>query len=136
MKWSIQELFVAMSYQWVGVWYINILSSPKYIYRNIKTFIHWLIKGYTQEMHWNLDDFLSIVIYEKLKQFRDYKVKYGNSHPCDLTDKQWEIILDKLVDGFKDIVNDDWTIDNYKEAASKRRETLELFIDRFGDLWD
>ena len=162
MRWSIQELFRMLSWQWTGWWWRRLVQSPKNIYRNIKTTIHWIFTGYTHESLWNLDHWLDEVILFRLKKFATYD-RMGYPSGGDInTDEEWQAALDTMVEGFQEILDetyseeqsqfvedrlkeglsfDEWEtpteiFDRQQVAYEKSQDKKDLFWKHYGNLWD
>ena len=106
MRWSIQELFMALSWQWTGWWWSRLVTSPKSIYRNIETIFHWVFTGWTGESLWSLDNWLDQVIYFRLKKFAAYdRMSYPGDEGAE-TEEEWQKILNDMAEGFRRNVYD------------------------------
>ena len=88
---------------------------------------------------WNLDHTLSLVIHPSLLKFKEKL----NGHPSHVTLEEWEIILDKMIWSFGQIVN--WneeepdylhSKEEYDAYHAKIQEGLDLFGKYFRNLWD
>jgi hypothetical protein len=107
------------------------------MFKQIKYFIQRGKRGYSDRDLWDFSHYLAEMIPKALRQLKKYQVGY----PVMLTEKEWDIILEKIITGFEAIIAmDDLTIKNYWEKYPKLKKTsdegLELFIKYFGDLWD
>ena len=162
MRWSIQELFMALSWQWTGWWWRKLTGSPKSIYRNIETIFHWIFTGYTGESLWSLDWWLNRVIYFRLKKFAAYdRMGYPGQDGAE-TEEQWQGILNNMTEGFRrdiyDVSSDEYGeylkgkrdeglgYDNFEipqeiwdrmiVEQKKTQEMKDLFWKWYGNLWD
>lgn len=106
MKWSIQELLIALSWQWTGWWVYKILHSPKNIYRSIGIIIFWTFKGYTKESLYSLDWWLDRVILFRLKKFAGFDRMGHPTEDCINTEEDCKTALDTMIEGFEEILND------------------------------
>jgi len=81
-------------YWWVryGIW-TKLHDLPK----EIKWFIQRGKRGYADCDTWSLCSYLPEVIFKSVEHLS----KHLCSHPCDVTFKQWKIILKKIVNSFK-----------------------------------
>jgi hypothetical protein len=72
----------------------------------------------------------------RLKRFREIDL----SLPANITDEDWKVILDKIIEAFE-LIKFEWedeynsTIDEYKEREEKIKEGLSLFAKYYRDLW-
>ena len=151
-----------LSWQWTGWWWRRLVESPKNIYRNIKTTIHWVFTGYTHESLWSLDTWLDEVILFRLKKFAAYdRISYPGQDGID-TAKQWQATLNTMVEGFQEIFDEDYSeehsqfiedrqkeglsfdewetpreiFDRQQAAYAKSQEKKDLFWKWYGNLWD
>ena len=140
MKWSIQELFMALGWQWTGWWWRKLVESPKSIYRNIKTTIHWIFTGYTNESLWSLDNWLDKVILFRLKRFASYDRMGHPSGGNEVnTEEEWQAVLDTMIEGFEEIYNEDYFKESFmdqEKAYTKSKKKKDLFWKWYGHLWD
>jgi hypothetical protein len=100
MRWSIEELIKAWRYQY-GFhfkWWRKIFFGWGSLWRSFKATIHWIFKGYTLEMLWNMDHYFMEVIIMKVKHFRNSR---RSGYPSDLnSQEEWDAILDEIIDKF------------------------------------
>ena len=96
----------------------------------IHTLKNWFerkIYGVGNKDLYNLDEFLSPIILNALKRFRDSD---RNGYPCNLNSmEEWNSILDKMIVGFRLGLT---TVAEDKEQLEGR----QLFAEYFGSLWD
>ena len=162
MRWSIQELFMAISWKWSGWWWRKLITSPHNIYRSMKTIMFWIFTGYTKESLWNLDNWFDKVILFRLQKFAAYdRMGYPGHDEAD-TVEDWQKILDTMTEGFEEIVNetyaeehrkfaddkiaeglkfDEWNtpkevFEREQELYKKSQEKKDLFWKWYGHLWD
>ena len=95
---------------------------------------------------WNMFKTLAIIIHPMLKQLKETT----HGYPSDLTEEQWNIILDKMIWSFDQIDNDweekflqtygllsdDKTRQEYITFKNQVQEGLDLFAKHYMDLWD
>ena len=91
--------------------------------------------GFVSAEFWNLDTTFAMYIYSHLCYFRD-NCNYG--HPGNLSEEQWNKILDDMIIAFKLLIEKDET--DYHSIESKNRQKkirygLRLFIKYLYDLW-
>lgn len=79
---------------------------------------------------WSLDHTLAKLLLPYLIAFRKMK-KYG--YPSQITSKEWNQILDKMIYSMKMIKEDD--LNSFKNQR-KVQEGLDLFSKWFRHLWD
>lgn len=89
-------------------------------------------RGFDDTETWSLFTTISDFIYPRLIAFKEYKCDY----PINLTLKNWDEILDKMIFAFK------FYSDEYKrekpasiETIQKVQEGMDLFVKYFRDLW-
>ena len=90
---------------------------------------------------WSLDYTIAKFVSPRLKLYKKLTIGY----PCEFSDiSQWYDILDKMIESFDLILNDDGSIDineydNWKEIAKEKnnkiQEGLDLFAKYFRGLW-
>lgn len=101
------------------------------IHKMIKFGFQRMFRGYDDSAYWGLDDYLTDIILPVLKEYRG-GVKEG--YPAFFeTPEEWDVIMDKMIDAFQIMKEDDYILDEEKEA--KVREGLELFGKYFRNLW-
>lgn len=74
----------------------------------------------------SLDYTLSLIILPALKKYRKNLV----GHPGELTQEEWEAIIDKMIHAFKRVIDD-----NCCDSTPEMEEGLELFGKWFFHLW-
>lgn len=160
MKWSLQELFMALSWASDNWWWYKIIHTPKRLWRRLKIIIHWIFTGYTYESLWNLDSWLDSVILFRLKKFKN---ENKNSYPCDFkSHDDWHKTIDIMIEGFNGIINDEYfknyhdylkengydkmdineysvpkeIFDKCREDNMKLQDKKDLFWKYYNNLWD
>jgi hypothetical protein len=80
---------------------------------------------------WNLDHTLALIILPCLQQFRKQDIGF----PGELTMKKWNNILDRMIEAFDIIANEDG---NYgvESNVNKIERGLKLFAKYYMHLWD
>lgn len=98
-------------------------------------------RGFSDYDWWGFDSYLTFVILGGLKKFK----KDANGYPADLTQEEWNDILDKMIAGFEAseaIKNLPFvsSTEQFEEAQSAlivvRDEGMALFVKHYGQLWD
>jgi len=99
-----------------------------------------LIRGYSYMEVWNLCDYVVEFVLPRLKELR----KNLTGYPAGMTQKEWEMILDKMIYAFES-THRGFTEDFSVEAFSKEdwafeqervQEGFELFGEYLLNLWD
>jgi hypothetical protein len=86
-------------------------------------------RGFDDTELWSLDDTILEFILPRLDEFRKNLI----GHPPMLTADEWDGILDRIVTGIKDRLDDD---SYYIKPNEYHEETLRLLFKWFGHLWD
>ena len=90
---------------------------------------------------WSMDDTLAPIILPMLVQLKETT----HGHPADLTEQEWDEILDKMIWAFEQKCRDDWMEDyDYnkwdREASKAHQERMSngfrLFGKYYENLWD
>jgi hypothetical protein len=93
-------------------------------------------KGYNDRQVWGFKTEIAELNVKLLTELRDGKV----GHPCGLTQKKWDKILGKIIDGFKAQLEIDamWDLDKKAEAKLEKqwKEGMALYTEWFANLWD
>ena len=123
--------------------------KPIMIYRHIIWACQRLFRGFDDTICWNLDYRISEFILPRLKHFRKNNrigvpcTIFNESNGDDSTEElhqkkieEWNIILDKMILAFENIVKDDYDKDSYKKQQEEIEEGLKLFCTHFRGLWD
>jgi len=96
-------------------------TSTKRTYHNFKN-----------EELWSLDITIAKFILPRLKRFK----KATRGHPSDLTEKQWDSILDKMIFSFDFIANERKMFGEDNDNNWKKVDGgLTLFAKWFNGLW-
>lgn len=123
--------------------------NPIMICKKIKWLFQRIFRGFDDTAAWNLDWKISKFILPRLKHFRKlerigvpstmFNEVDGNYSTDELHQKkidEWNIVLDKMILAFENIVNDEYNKDNYKKQQEEIQEGLKLFCTHFQGLWD
>lgn len=91
---------------------------------------------------WNMFRTLAVIIHPMLKQFKETT----HGYPNELTEEQWNSILDKMIWSFDQIAtdweekfyvtNDQVDYQGYTTFKNQIQEGLDLFAKHYNDLWD
>lgn len=84
-------------------------------------------RGWDDTECWNLDTTIAKFIYPRLEVLKEMKV----SHPANLTPEEWDNILQKMINTFKNYCEEDIVF-----GDEEVKEGLELFSKYFTSLWD
>ncbi len=85
------------------------------------------------ELWWNLDTTFAAVMGPLIRKLRANL----HGHPCNMTFKEWEAILDKIADGLDYMASDQyWEFENHEEREKRIEETLDLFRKHIRGMWD
>ena len=95
----------------------------KFTYQKIK-------RGFNDSETWNLDWETAAFLAKRLKRFKTV----NNGYPNNLTDKEWDLILGEMIDGFEAYSRYDIFI-REEETEKKIDRSLELLSKYFRDLW-
>jgi hypothetical protein len=108
---------------------------PKHIYYEVRYFIQRGLYGYADSDTWSLDYYLSSWLPSAIRRLQG-----AHGHPCGLTQKKWEIILERIAEGFEaGIKIEENCLYKGKEFALLQRKEkygLKLFTEYFHNLWD
>ena len=96
------------------------------MFRAIKHFFQRAIRGYDDTLFWNMDTYLAPIILAGLKNLKENQ----SGHPACYSAEEWECKLDKMIEAFQ-IITDDDIID---EDIVK--EGLALFAENYFALWN
>ena len=72
------------------------------MFRAIKHFFQRAIRGYDDTLFWNMDYYLAPIILAGLKN-----QKNNSEHPACYSAEEWECKLDKMIEAFQVITDDD-----------------------------
>lgn len=95
-----------------------------------------LTKGYCDRQVWGFKSEVAELNVKLLTELRDCKVGY----PYGLTQKKWDKILGKIIDGFKAQLELDamWDCNKKEEAKLEKqwKEGMALYTEWYDNLWD
>ena len=117
----------------------------KSFFKRIKQFFKFkyqhITKGFSDQETWNLDANIAKYILPRLKRFKEI----NNGHPVEVSAKEWDIILDKMINSFEFHIQifvdqDDDDLNTMPKNAQKRKweeynEGLLLFAKYYKHLW-
>lgn len=123
-----------------------ILTHPWLIiresYLRVKWFIQRGVRGYCDRDRWDVGHALALILIPMLK----YLEKNKHGYPVGLSEKKWDIILKKIVDGLEANFRlteghypIEWIMTNdprLKKLSKTATEGLMLLGKHFNDLWD
>ena len=101
----------------------RLVERQKRLARQIKE------RGWSDEDTWSLDWTIAKFILPRLKRF----AKLQNGFPGSTTSKEWNEILEQMIEAFELYSKGGWELD--KEDIQKAQKGLELFAKWYGDLW-
>lgn len=123
--------------------------NPRMLCKRIKWLCQRIFRGFDDTTSWNLDWRISQFILPRLKHFRTmerigipslmFNESDGDTDSDELHQKklaEWNIILDKMILAFENIIQDDWDRETYKQRQAEIEEGLQLFSKYFQGLWD
>ena len=92
--------------------------------------------GFDERDTWSLYSTIAVFVYPRLKMFKEYSCGY----PCSETKESWNEKLDKMLDAFKIIIEEDrkeygMSEEEREEGWRKVSEGLDLFAECFRGLW-
>jgi len=117
------------------------------MFKGLRKFIERGRKGYCYEDLWQFDNWLSALIANGLREFKEN----NHTYPHDIDDwHEWDRILDEMIECFKDQtrsldnilgtpgqpVNSDGYHEAYRKKKEKLHRGLELLEKYYYDLWD
>jgi len=106
---------------------------------DIKCFIQRGRKGYSDRNLWNFDYYLAEIISNGLQELKEGLTSYP---PEFVSKKEWENVLDTIIEGFKEKLKAcncyyGYDITEYPDYdVEKIEKALELFAKYFNYLWD
>jgi hypothetical protein len=103
--------------------------------RDIRFFIQRWTRGWDDSETWSMDQSLAKIILPRLKRFQEVR----GGHPADMTDEEWESIIQEMVWGFEWFAaGKQYDYGERKEGRSeseRAHEAIELFAKYYGHLW-
>lgn len=88
-----------------------------------------VLRGFTDEDMWNLDVTFAKFALPRLKRYAEA----GQTHPCDLSETEWDIVLSRMIDSFEHIAGEDYMGGDV--VPEYVQEGLDLFARYFMALW-
>lgn len=108
---------------------INFSTTDKSDKREKKFRDQRIKRGFDDSETWTLFMTISNFVLPRLKRFR----KITKSFPGDLSESEWNDVLDKMINSFELISKDDLHI--FDKRYPEIKEGLDLFRIYFLDLW-
>lgn len=104
----------------------------KIFFRSIKLFFQKISHGYSDREIWNLDHSGARWFLPRLRRLKEIQC----GHPGNLTESEWDEILNKIIEAFEILVKEDflWGLDSVN--AEKVKKGLKLFGEYYTSLWD
>ena len=102
------------------------------IYRRFKWICQKIIRGYSDEDLFSLDDTISRFILPRLKAFRECPGGYNDSIFNNI--EEWIACIDKMIRAFEVMVEDEWFGDD--KLTKEKEEGFRLFYVFYGALWN
>jgi hypothetical protein len=124
-------------YKWIkkDLDFINKMNRFNGTEKRKKRFIKQYEKqGWCDAETWSLDNQFAKWITPRLKRFK----QLTNGIPMDLTEKQWDNILQEMIDGFEFMASDDYyEYGNHiwREKHEKINKAMDLFTKHIRNLW-
>ena len=113
------------------MWIIyRLIKFIKNIPKKIKWFFQRGFRGYSDKDIWNIDKWFLNTIIPMLKQLKKEK----NGYPIYMTEQQWDIILDNMIDSFKESTDEycseknEYQEEYYNKKYSHIKNIEDLFI--------
>lgn len=88
-------------------------------------------RGFDDTETWNMDFTISSFILPRLKRFK----KINNGYPSELTEKEWNKIIDKMILSLEIKLDDDTVWETDKEKTNQLNEGFDLLRKYFIGLW-
>ena len=110
----------------------QIINFFKYLPKYIKWFFQRRFRGFDDRDTWELDTTITKFILPRLERFKELT----NGYPSDLTEEEWDLILDKIIMTFKLIeINKDNVCSCGSPLYITIKEGLNLFTKHYFELW-
>lgn len=95
-----------------------------------------LERGFDDSELWSLDCTIAEFIAPRLKAFKEHVEQIGD-HPSSVSEKEWQKILNEMVEGFEIYPNHfHWTHEESEENWKKVNKALSHFHKYFFALWN
>lgn len=106
------------------------------VHRHLIDFFYRGLRGYALSDVYNMDSYLSKITLEMLKEFKSRE----NSYPFNMTEVDWEIILNEMIEGFEAYREnlsypEDSTPELYEDRRRKFNRGMAAFSAYFGNLY-
>lgn len=88
-------------------------------------------RGFDDSETWSLSDTICRFTIPRLKRFKEL----NNGMPCGLTEDEWDIIIDKMILAMELLSRDNGSRLFSGDEDKQVNEGLDLFRERFMDLW-
>ena len=115
---------------WFGFKYR--LRNPWLFKRDIEHFWQRRIRGWDNSETYSLDSSLGKHILPRLKKFKELTIAFPGG---DITEEEWDLILDKMITAFELVNNDDKWHDLTKEELEMFNDGIQLFAKHYRHLW-
>lgn len=128
---------MALKYKWIkkDLDFINEMNDSKNCARRKKRHIKQYEKqGWCDAETWSLDHQFAKWITPRLKRFKKLTI----ATPMDLTVKQWNNILQEMIDGFEFMASDnyyEWGEPKWDKKHEQINKAVELFAKYIRNLW-
>ena len=107
------------------------IKDGHFLKRTVKYICQIFIRGWCDADTWSLDYTIAKFTLPRLKRFK----KINNGFPSSLSEKEWNIILDKMIRAFELCILDGDSGLLKLEYYDEMEEGLELFGKHFRELW-
>jgi len=119
------------------------LKTPLYLNKKDKTYKKHLkqlkTQGFSDTELWCLNMCIAKFILPRLKRFKTVTIGY----PATLSEKKWQIVLDKMIFSFEWVVTETTMTEEYMKLSDKKKklnwkkydEGIKLFSQYFLSLW-
>lgn len=99
--------------------------------RSVRFLYQRLTRGWDDGDTFSLDAPLAKLIAPRLRRFSELR----GGHPSDMTDEEWQAIIDKMVAAFEWYASEDRYGPNEFENIKKHQEGINLFAEHYCGLW-
>lgn len=102
------------------------------IKRSIKYWFQRRFRGFSDDKTWSLDHTVAEFTLPRLKRFKEVQ----NGYPADLTEEQWDDIIDKMILAFENVIKEfNFDEEDGIKEAKEIEEGMILFGKYFRQLW-
>jgi hypothetical protein len=106
-----------------------------FIKRPIKLAYQKVTRGFSDKDTWSLDHTIAKFVLPRLERFKEVNM----CHPANLTEEEWDDILDEMIFAMHNIVHqwddDDLDVEAVKAIIDRVHVGLDYFGEYFRDLW-